>query len=118
VAATGPGGNPLLSVTNKLFRSGALVRLGGGAELVVRGIAWRRGFTVADRSGSPVLVATPQTSAMSFRPHDYAVQQTGTLLRLPEIVAIVQIWRTVKKSESASAAGAVTAAGAAGVASG
>ena len=61
----------------------------------------------------PVLTALPQTSAMSFRPHDYVVKQTGTLLRLPEIVAIVQVWRMVKKNDSAAAIGAATAAGAA-----
>ena len=115
--ATGADAGPLLAVTTKLFRSGATVRLESGAELVVRVSAWRRDFTVSDTSGVPVLTALPQTSAMSFRPHDYVVKQTGTLLGLPEIVAIVQVWRMVKKNESAAAVGAATAAGA-GAASG
>ena len=89
-----------------------------GGDFVVRGSAWRRDFTVTDATGTSVLTAAAQTSALSFRPHDYAVQQTGTVLRLPEIVAIVQIWRMIKKSDSAAAAGAATAAGAAGAAGG
>ena len=48
---------------------------------------------------------------MSLCRTDYAVQQTGSVLQLPEVVAIVQIWRMAKKNESAAAAGAATAAG-------
>ena len=116
--ATGPDAGPLLSVTRRFLRSGATVRLERGGDLVVRGSAWRRDFTVTDASGASALTAAPRTSALSFRPHDYAIQQSGHVLRLPEIVAIVQIWRMIKKTESAAAAGAATAAGAAGAASG
>jgi hypothetical protein len=116
--ATGPDAAPLLSVTSRFLRSGASVRLERGGDLVVRGSAWRRDFTVTDDAGTPVLTAVPQTSALSFRPHDFVVQQTGTVLVLPEIVAIVQTWRMIKKNESAAAAGGVAAAGAAGAASG
>ncbi len=116
--ATEPEAGSLLSVTSRFFRSEASVRLERGGDFVVRGSAWRRDFTVTDASGAVILTATPRTSALSFRPHDYALQQSGSVLRLPEVVAIVQIWRMTKKNESAAAAGAATAAGAAGAASG
>ena len=56
-----------------------------------------------------MLAATPRTSALSLRPYDFAVRQSQGGFSLPEIVALVQIWRMVRKSEDAAAAGAVTA---------
>jgi hypothetical protein len=72
----------------------------------VRGSAWRRDFIVTDVDGAPVLTAVPRTSAVSFRQHDYAVVQTRPVFQLPEIVALVQIWRMVRKNDAATASGA------------
>lgn len=103
--ATGADGSPLLAVNKSFWRSSAEVTLQRGGSFVVRGSAWRRDFTVVDAFGETVLAAVPRTSALSFRPHDFAVQQVRPALRLPEIVALVQTWRMVRKSEDAAAAG-------------
>ena len=57
-----------------------------------------------------MLSAAPRTSPMSPRQHDYAVHQSipGTL-NLAEMIAIVQVWRMVKKSDAAVLAATTTA---------
>jgi hypothetical protein len=115
--ATGPDGRAMLSVTTRFMRTSADVHLERGGDFVIRGSAWKRDFLVADVSGVPIVTAVPRTSAVSFRQHDYAVVQPRPVLQLPELVALVQIWRMVRKSDAAAAAGGVAAAGAAGAAS-
>ncbi len=112
--ATGPDGRPLLTARMRgITRTSAEVRLQRGGRFMVRGSAWRRDFRVTDEHGEVVLTAAPRSSALSLRPHDYAVQQTPGTLQLPEVVALVQIWRTTMKEESATAAGGAVAGGAA-----
>jgi hypothetical protein len=104
-------GSPLLTLTARMFRAGATAELADGTVLTVRGSAWRRDFTVTAADGTPVLVASPRTSAVSLRPYDYAVSQPRPVLSLPTVVVLVQVWRTVRKAEGAAAgAGAATAA--------
>jgi len=107
--ATGPDRAELLSVTKSFWRSQAELRLARGGVSVLRGSAWRRDFAVTDADDATVLAATPRTSALSLRPYDFAVRQSQGGFSLPETVALVQIWRMVRKSEDAAAAGAVTA---------
>ena len=82
--------------------------------VVFRGSPWKRDFTVTDPAGPTVLNAVPQTGALSIHPHDYAVQQTGPVFDLAEMVAVVQIWRMVKKQEGAAGVVGIGAIGAAG----
>ena len=113
--ATGPDGRPLLSVKKSWAGTRADVTLARGGTFVLRGSAWRRDFTVTDAQGATVLSAVPQTSALSFHPFHYAVEQARPVFDLAEVVALVQIWRLVKKQESAvAAAGAAGAIGATG----
>lgn len=99
---TGAAGGALLSVTAKPLRSTAAVSLADGRRLVVHGSPWRRGFTVTDQDGRTVLTGTPRTGALSPRQYDYAVRQpTPGSLQLAEVIAIVQVWRMVQKSEAA-----------------
>jgi hypothetical protein len=115
--ATGPDARAMLSLTTRLMRTSASVHLERGGDFVVRGSAWRRDFIVTDVDGAPVLTAVPRTSAVSFRQHDYAVVQTRPVFQLPEIVALVQIWRMVRKNDAATASGAAGAAAAGAVSS-
>lgn len=101
--ATGPGGAALLSFTRSAWRSRAEVTLARGGVFVVRGSAWRRDFAVTDEASATVLAATPRTSALSLHPHDFAVQLRGGGYHLAEIVALIQIWRMVRKSEGDAA---------------
>ena len=95
-------GAPLLTVAAKPLRNSAVVHLARDGDLIVRGSPWRRDFTVADPQGRTVLSAAPRTSSVSPRQHDYAVHQsTPGALRLAEVIAIVQVWRMVKKSDAA-----------------
>jgi hypothetical protein len=112
--ATGADSGPLMLVRTGILRARASVRLERGDVFEVHGSAWRRDFTVTDADGQTVLTALPQTSAFSFRPYDYAVEQQTPAFQLAEIVALVQIWRMVRKAEaSAAAAGTIAATGAA-----
>ncbi len=114
--ATGPDGSPLLTARMRgITGSSAEVRLRRGGRFVVQGSAWRRGFRVVDEHGEVVLTAAPRTPAWSLRPHDYAVQPAPGSLQLAEVVAIVHIWRTTRKEESATAAAGAIAGGAAAV---
>jgi uncharacterized protein YxjI len=106
--ATGPAGEPLLEMRKDVLRARAAVRLARGADLVVHGSLWRRSFEVRDGDGV-VLSAMPQTSALSLRPYEYAVQQPSEDLTLAEMVAVVQIWRLLRKRDDASAAAGSTA---------
>ncbi|MFD2093214.1 hypothetical protein [Blastococcus deserti] len=102
--ATGPDGTPLLMArTRGITRTSAEVHLQRGGRLLVRGSAWRRDFRVTDEHGDVVLTAAPRSSALSLRPYDYAVQQVPGKLHVAEVVAIVHIWRTTMKEESATA---------------
>ena len=112
---TDADGVPLLTVTAKPLRNAAAVQLARGGELIVRGSPWRRDFVVVDQDGRTVLSASPRTSAVSPRQHDYAVQQSAPgALRLAEVIAIVQVWRVVKKSDVAVLAATSSTAAAAG----
>lgn len=104
-------GTPLLAMTAKPLRNAAVVRLARGGELTVRGSPWRRDFTVADPQGRTVLSAAPRTSARSLHQHDYVVYRSmPAALRVAEVIAIVQVWRMVKKSDTAVLAATTTAA--------
>ena len=108
-------GAPLLTVTAKPLRNTAVVQLARDGELTLRGSPWRRDFTVLGQDGRTVLSAAPRTSALSPRQHDYAVHQpTPGALRLAEVVAIVQVWRMVKKADVAVLAATSSTAAAAG----
>lgn len=62
----------------------------------------RREFTVTDQDGRTVLTALPRTSVVSPHEHDYAVHQpTPGRPHQAEVIAIVQTWRMVKKSDVA-----------------
>ena len=112
--ATGPHGSPLLTARMRgITKTRAEVHLHRGGRFLVQGSAWRRDFRVTDEHGEVVLTAAPRSSALSLRPHDYAVQQAPGTLQLPEVVALVQIWRMTTKEESATAAGGAVAGGAA-----
>ncbi|MEX5717427.1 hypothetical protein [Geodermatophilus maliterrae] len=114
--ATGPDGSPLLTVRMRgIARTSAEVHLQRGGRLVVQGSAWRRDFRVSDERGELVLTATPRSSVWSLRQHDHLVHHDPRTLRLPEVVALVQIWRTTVEEESATAAGAAVAGGSAAV---
>jgi hypothetical protein len=106
---------PLLTVTAKPLRNTAAVHLARGGELIVRGSPWRRGFAVVDQDGRTVLSAAPRTPPLSPHQHHYAVHQSspGTL-RLAEVIAIVQVWRMVKKSDAAVLAATTSTAAATG----
>jgi hypothetical protein len=102
-------------VTAKPLRNTATVQLARGGDLIVRGRPWRRDFVVLDPDGRMVLSAAPRTSPISLRQHDYAVHQSnpGTL-NIAEVIAIVQVWRMVKKSDAAVLAAPTSTAAAAG----
>jgi uncharacterized protein YxjI len=107
--ATGSAGEPLLELRKDLLRTRAGLRLERGGDLVVHGSVWRRDFEV--REGDlVVLSAVPRTSALSMRPYEYGVQQHSDRLTLAEIVAVVHIWRMLRKRDDASAAGAASTA--------
>ena len=107
--ATDHDGQPLLELRKSSIRSRGVVRLHRGGELVVDGSWWRRDFAVRE-GDEVVLSAVPQTGVLSLRPYEYAVQQRGNRLSLPEVLAVVQIWRLMRKrDDSAAAAGATTA---------
>jgi len=108
-------GQPLLTVTAKPLRNTAAVHLTRGGDLIVRGSPWRPDFAVVDQNGRTVLSAAPRTSPVSPRQHDYAVHQSipGTL-HPAEVIAIVQVWRMVKKSDAAVLTATTSTAAAAG----
>jgi hypothetical protein len=100
---------PIIAVHRHVFRTVADVDLPrDGTTYRIRGSAWRRNFVVLDNADSEVLTALPRTSAWSPRQHDYEVRQLRPVFQLVEMIALVQIWRMVKKAETA-AAGSVAA---------
>lgn len=107
--ATGIRGEPLLELRKSALRSTAAVRLARGGDLVVEGSLWRRDFQVRDDS-RVLLRGLPQRSVISLRPHEYAVSRLADTLTLAETVAIVQIWRQLRKRDDASAAGVASTA--------
>ncbi|MGY1761434.1 hypothetical protein ACI79G_04280 [Geodermatophilus sp. SYSU D00779] len=114
--ATGPDGSLLLTARMRgITRTSAEVHLQRGGRFLVQGSAWRRDFRVTDEHGEVILTAAPRASAWSLRPHDYAVQQAPGTFQLEEVIALVHIWRTTMKEESATAAGGALAGGAAAV---
>lgn len=52
-----------------------------GAAFTATDVAWKRDFTVSGADGTAVVTVVPQTSALSLRPHDYAVQQGRPVFR-------------------------------------
>jgi hypothetical protein len=109
--ATRDDDGPLLQVRATLLRSAATVTLARGGTLLVRGSAWRRDFIVTDGTDRVVLTAAPRTSALSIHPQDYAVTLLQPVLDLTELIALVQIWRMVGRTETTSGSGvAVTSA--------
>lgn len=115
--ATGPGHAPLLEVKRGWTGRQAEVRMARGGRYRLRGSVWRRDFAV-QRTGATIVSAVPQSSALSFAPYAYAVRQHEPVFDLAELVAIVQIWRTLKRHGAAAAGGAAGAIGAAGAAGG
>ena len=103
-------GEPLLTLRKSPWRAQAELELARGGTFRVRGSTWRRGFAVLDAAGDVVLAAVPQSSALSFRAYAFGVQQTGGRLTLAEVVALVQVWRLLRKNEDAAAAGGAVAA--------
>jgi hypothetical protein len=103
---------PLLSVRTSWAGSEAEVTLVRGGSYQLRGNAWRRDFAVTRSDGAIFVSGAPRTSALSFHPHDYVVRQAEGVFDLAELVAVVQIWRMVKKNEAAALSTA--GAGAAG----
>jgi len=99
---TDAAGAPLLAMTAKPLRHTATVQLARGGELTIRGSAWRRDFVVVDADGAAVLTVAPRTSALSPSQDDYAVHQHRPgRLSVAEVIAVVQVWRMVKKSDAA-----------------
>jgi hypothetical protein len=96
-----------------ITKTSAEVHLHRGGRFVVQGSAWRRDLRVTDEHGEVVLTAAPRSSAWSLRRRGYAVHQAPGTLQLPEVVALVQIWRATMEEESATAAGGAVAGGAA-----
>ncbi len=82
----------------------ATVRLERGGTLVLRGNPWARDFTIRDGNDAVVLAAEPRTSPLSLHQYDYAVREvlSGVLL-IPEMIAVVQIWRMIRPKTSAYA---------------
>ena len=107
--ATGSAGQRLLEVRKNMLRARAAVSLTRGGGMVVEGSVWRRDFQVRD-TDRVVLSASPQTSVISPRPYEYAVTQQSDALTLAETVAVVQIWRLLRKRDDASAAAAASTA--------
>ena len=64
---------------------------------------------VTDAEGATVLSVTPRAPALSLRPYEFAVQPNARRFNLAEIVALVQIWRMVRKNDDAAAASVVAA---------
>ena len=100
--ATRSDGGPLLQVRATVLRTAATVTLARGGTLLVSGSAWRRDFVVTDAAGQAVLTAAPRTSPVSFRPNDYTVTQLQPVLDLSEVIALVQIWRTIRTAQAST----------------
>lgn len=97
--ATGPDRRALLSVKKSWTGTSAEVALERGGTFVLRGSPWKRDFIVTNADSATVVSAVPQSAALSFHPHHYVVEQAEPVFNLVELVALVQIWRMVKKSE-------------------
>jgi hypothetical protein len=110
-SATTPAGVGLLAITNSVWRSRAQLTLASGETFVLRGSTWRRDFVVTDTAGATVLSVTPRAPALSLRPYEFAVQPNARRFNLAEIVALVQIWRMVRKNDDTAAAAGAVAAG-------
>lgn len=107
--ATGPDERPLLTVRRGWTGSRAEVVLERGGTYELHGSAWRQDFAVRGPAGTPVVEAVAQRSAWSFTPYDYVVRQTEPTFDLAELVAVVQIWRMIRRGDVATAgAAAVT----------
>ena len=107
--ATGSAGESLLEVRKSMWRATAALTLARGGEMVVEGSVWRRDFQVRD-ADRVVLSALPQRSVISLRPHEYAVTQSSGALSLAETVAVVHIWRQLRKRDDATSAVAASTA--------
>jgi uncharacterized protein YxjI len=107
--ATGSAGEPLLEVRKSMLRATAALRLARGGGMVVEGSPWRRDFQVRDND-RVVLSGLPQRPVLSLRPYEYAVVRLCDALTLAETVAVVQIWRQLRKRDDANSAAAASAA--------
>jgi uncharacterized protein YxjI len=105
--ATDSTGEALLELRKSGLRARAEIWLERGGEFVVHGSLWRRDFEVRD-GAHVVLSAVPQAAALSLRPYEYAVRAPSGRLTLAEVVAVVQIWRLVRKRDDASSAAAAS----------
>ena len=94
---------PLLTVKVGLLRNRSTIRLERGPQLVMRGNPWLTGFTVTDANGEAVLTA-------EHRHHDYVVHAADRSLLRPEVLAVVQVWRMVKKATIAATVAATSTA--------
>lgn len=107
--ATGQGGESLLQVRKSLLRAAGVLTLARGGDLTIEGGVWRRTFAVRDGDRA-VLSAVPQASMLSLRPYEYAVTHDPAALTLAEAIAVVEIWRLLRKRDDTSSAGAATTA--------
>lgn len=105
---TGAADDPLFELRKSTLRAMAALRLARGGDMVVEGSLWRRDFQVRDGKHI-VLRALPQHSLISLRPYEYAVTHSDALT-LAETVAVVQIWRQLRKRDDASSAVAASTA--------
>ena len=94
---------PLMTVQVGLLRNRSTIRLERGPELTMRGNPWLTGFTVTGADGQRVLTG-------EHRHHDYVVHAVDGSLLLPEVLAVVQIWRMVRKTAIAASAAATSSA--------
>jgi hypothetical protein len=97
----------LLTVRVALLRNRSTVQLERGPQLTLRGNAWLTGFTVTDADRRQVLTG-------EHRHHDYVVHAVDEALLLPESLALVQVWRMVRKAAIAASTVAVSSAVVAG----
>lgn len=91
----------LLTVKVSLLRNRATVHLERGPQLVMRGNPWLTGFTVTDAAGREVLTG-------EHRQHDYVVHAVDGPLLPAEALAVVQIWRIVRKTAIAASTAATS----------
>lgn len=102
---SGPSSQPLLVARKSLLRARAAAELERGGDLVIRGSVWKRDFQVTDAAGAVILTAVPTSPLLSLRPDEFVIEQATPMLSLAEVVALVAIWRLIRKADNAAAAG-------------
>jgi hypothetical protein len=105
-AVTDVDGERMLSVKANLLRSRAAISLTRGGDLVLEGKGWGKGFLIRDAVGRVVVESgSPPASPSARRPHgDVVLVRLPGALRLPEVVAVVHIWRLATKAAVTSSA--------------